>query len=103
MNPRRVGHAVERGAQFLVQHAAMAGRIVAIEHQHLGNAGQAGAQRLHRKRPEQPHLQQADRLALIAHRIDRVARGAAHAAHRHDDDARAVAAVALDQRRSRGR
>src|SRR6266567_4602026 len=40
VNPGRVRQAVERGAQFLMQHAAVAGRIVAIEHQHIGNTGQ---------------------------------------------------------------
>jgi hypothetical protein len=37
--------AVQRGAQFLVQHAARARAVVAVEHDHVGHAGQRGAQR----------------------------------------------------------
>ena len=96
-------HAVERGAQLLVQDAAGAGRVVAVEHHDVAHARERRAQRGDRQRPEQAHLRRARPPPRVAHRVDRFARGAAHAAHRDDDRVRAVAAVALDARPSRAR
>jgi hypothetical protein len=96
MNSRCVRHPVERRAQLLVQHAAVAWRMVSIEHQDVGNTRERSAQSRDRKGPEQAHLDKTDGLAGVAHRVDSLARRAAHASHRRDDNAGAFAAIAFD-------
>src|SRR5574337_763971 len=91
---------VQHAEHFLVHRAAVPAEADrAIDDAERAHAAERVDERVDRERAEGLDLDEADLLAGVARLVDRVLRGAGHAAQRHDREVGVVEPVLLDQRR----